>query len=376
MNYHGMPVKEFTSDKPVQFAEHTDMLVWNDNSSTEFPTIVYAHEVIYYDPRVPKNRVLTRYGEHYDHCAVVPNETDNSRYATCGELKAWLNHHPNTFVIGKAYKDGFQETRSTKAVDYCPPPLVVNRPCNDNGLFNVSAILFIANLTKPMKPTTSNLIYGVEGLYEPTAEQIQENETAFVGYYSIIAVEHKAVKGVNRYAFGKFEDKSKATDVAKGIIEYLGGNAFEGSKDVYVIPTASVIDMPKCNCDTNEDAELIPVYLKYAYYCSLDKVFPKKCDPITGISMTERATMVNRLRQQTERGLMPCKRALEECGWDYDKAYALVKGLPSVQASEEIARENSNKDANSRQATAFDLVRSEIAKRCEDDNPFMPKVWM
>lgn len=92
--------------------------------------------------------------------------------------------------------------------------------------------------------------------------------------------------------------------------------------------------------------------------------------------MTERATMVNRLRQQTERGLMPCKRALEECGWNYDKAYALVKGLPSVQASEEIARENSNKDANSRQATAFDSVRSEIAKRCEDDNPFMPKVWM
>lgn len=376
MNYHGMPVKEFTSGKPVQFTEHTDMLVWNDTPSTEFPTIVYAHEVIYYDPRVPKNRVLTRYGEHYDHCAVVPNETDNSRYATCGELKAWLNRHPNTFVIGKAYKDGFQEIRSTKAVDYCPPPLVVNRPCNDNGMFNVSAILFIANLTKPMVPTTSNLIYGVEGLYEPTAEQIQENETAFAGSYSIIVVEHRAVSGVNRYAFGKFEDKSKATDVAKGIIEYLGGNVFEGSKDVYIIPTASIIDMPKCNCDTNVNAELIPVYIKSAYYCSLDKVFPKKCDPITGISMTERVAMVKRLRQQTERGLMPCKRALEECSWDYDKAYALVKGLPSAQASEEIARENSNKDANSRQATAFDSVRSEIAKRCEDDNPFMPKVWM
>lgn len=376
MNYHGMPVKEFTSDKPVQFAEHTDMLVWNDNSSTEFPTIVYAHEVIYYDPRVPKNRVLTRYGEHYDHCAVVPNETDNSRYATCGELKAWLNLHPYAFVIGKSFKDGFKETRSTKAADYCPQRVVMDKPCNDNRIFNVEGVLFISNLTKPMKPTTNNLIYGMEGLYEPTAEQIQENESVFAESYSIVVVEHRAVSGVDRYAFGLFKDKEKAVAVANGIIEKLGGDASIGSKDVYIVPTAALIDMPKCDCDCSVIPEVIPFYIKNAYYWSMDKVFPKKCDPITGISMTERVAMVNRLRQKTERGLMPCKRALEECGWDYDKAYALVKGLPSAQASEEIARENSNKDANSRQATEFDLVRSEIAKRCEEDNPFMPKVWM
>jgi len=358
MNYHGMPVKEFTSNYPMQFKEHTDMLVWNDNSSTEIPTIVYAHEVIYYDPRVPKNRVLTLYGEHYDHCAEIPKETDSSRYATCGELQAWLNLHPETYVIGKAFKDGFKETRSTKATDYHPHPAAVNRPCNDSGMFNVSGILFPANLTKPMLPTTSNLIYGVEDLYEPSAEQIQKNETAFTNNYSIIVVEHKAVKGVNRYAFGKFQEKEQAVSVANGIIEYLGGNASEGSKDVYVIPTASVLDIPKCDCEDNVNAELIPAYIKSAYFCSMDRIIPKKCDPITGISMTERAAMVNKLRQETERGLMPCKRALDECGWDYDKAYALVKGLPPVKAS------------------PLDTVRAEIAKRCEDDNPFMPKVWM
>lgn len=331
MNYYGMPIKEFTSDKPVQFAEQKAMLVWNDNPSRGLSAIVFAHDVIYYDPRVPKNRVLTLSGDYYDHCAEVPKETDDSRFATCGELKAWLNIHPNTVVIGKAFKDGFTEPRSTTATDYCPHPDVVNKPCNDNGLFNVSAVLFISNLTQTMEPTTSNLIYGVEGVYEPTAEQIRANEAAFAGNYSVVVVEHRAVSGVNRYAFGKFTDKAKADAVANGIIKYLGGSVSEGSKDVYVVPTAGLIAMPKLGCGEDVNVEMIPAYITSAYYGALDQVFPpQKCDPITGISMTARADMVNRLRQETERGLMPCKRALEECGWDYNKAFTLITGRPAA----------------------------------------------
>lgn len=95
----------------------------------------------------------------------------------------------------------------------------------------------------------------------------------------------------------------------------------------------------------------------------------------------QKAAMVNRLRGETGWGLMPCKRALEECDWDYEKARQEVRNLPPVrasaedQAAEDVAREDSAKDANIRQATDVRLTRSDIAERCnEEDNPFMPKV--
>ena len=219
MNYHGLPVKECTGAKVIYYDKPCSMLCWNDTPNGTLPKLVEEHNsVVLFNPTAKANNVVTIDGKTYTHCAEIPKEDDGSRFATCGELKAWLNLHPDTFVVGKAFKDGFSEVRSTKAEDYCPHPAAVSRPCNDNGMFNVSAVLFVSNLAMPMEPTTSNLIYGMEGLYEPSAEQIQRNESVFTSHYSIIVVEHLAVKGVNRYALGKFTSKEMAGRVANGII--------------------------------------------------------------------------------------------------------------------------------------------------------------
>lgn len=324
MNYHGMPVKEFTSDKPVQFAEHTDMLVWNDNSSTEFPSIVYAHEeVIYYDPRVPINRVLTRSGATYDHCAEVPVEDADSTMATCRQLKKWLQLHPYTVVIGRALKDGFLQPRATNAEDYNPLVSVLDKPCNDNGVFNVSGIFFITGRDNPFAPTVSNLVYGVEGVYVPSTEQIRQNEKVFDTTYSIVIVEHQAIseKAV-RYGFGNFGKKFSAESVIAAIIEVLGGSE-DSKKCVYSVPTACVSDFPRVDCPECVDDSKIPEYLKTAYYTALHRVFPNTMvNPAefpckSGVT----AEKVNLLRSKTEKGLALCKATLEKYGGDFDKAY-------------------------------------------------------
>lgn len=377
MNYHGMPVKECTGAKVIYYDKPCSMLCWNDTPNGTLPKLVEEqNSVILFNPMATANNVVTIDGKTYTHCAEIPKEDDGSRFATCGELKAWLALHPTTYVIGKAFKDGFSETRSAQAEDFDPPVEVLDKPCNDNGLFNVSGILFVSNLTMPMEPTTSNLIYGMEGLYEPSAEQIQRNENAFTSHYSIIVVEHLAVKGVNRYALGKFTSKEQAVRVANGIIEYLGGNISEGSKDVYVIPSASVIGMVRYDFGDNTEDGVVPAYIKGAYVQA--ESVAMVCKEITPM---QKVGMVNRLRGETGRGLMPCKRALEECDWDYEKARQEVYNLPpvmasaEVQAAEDVAREDSAKDANTRQATDACLTRSDIAERCNgEDNPFMPKV--
>ena len=377
MNYHGMPVKECTGAKVIYYDKPCSMLCWNDTPNGTLPKLVEEqNSVILFNPTATANNVVTIDGKTYTHCAEIPQGDDGSRFATCGELKAWLALHPTTYVIGKAFKDGFSETRSAQAEDFDPPVEVLDKPCNDNGLFNVSGILFVSNLTMPMEPTTSNLIYGMEGLYEPSAEQIQRNENAFTSHYSIIVVEHLAVKGVNRYALGKFTSKEQAVRVANGIIEYRGGNISEGSKDVYVIPSASVIGMVRYDFGDNTEDGAVPAYIKSAYVQA--ESVAMVCKEITPM---QKVGMVNRLRGETGRGLMPCKRALEECDWDYEKARQEVYNLPpvmasaEVQAAEDVAREDSAKDANTRQATDACLTRSDIAERCNgEDNPFMPKV--
>ena len=143
MNYHGLPVKECTGAKVIYYDKPCSMLCWNDTTNGTLPKLVEEHNsVILFNPTAKANNVVTIDGKTYTHCAEIPKEDDGSRFATCGELKAWLNLHPDTFVVGKAFKDGFSEVRSTKAEDYCPHPAVVSRPCNDNGMFNVSAVLF------------------------------------------------------------------------------------------------------------------------------------------------------------------------------------------------------------------------------------------
>ena len=94
--------------------------------------------------------------------------------------------------------------------------------------------------------------------------------------YSIVVVEHRPVKGVNRYAFGKFTDKAQANSVVDEIIRFFGGNIFEGSKDVYVIPTVGTVNMPTYDCGDARLDDSVPTYIKTAYDFALCKVFPDR----------------------------------------------------------------------------------------------------
>lgn len=323
LDYKGLPITEFISDKPVQFEDHKTMLVWKDAPPNEVPVVQYVTEVLSYDPRVPINRVLTRSGATYDHCAEVPVEDADSIMATCRQLKEWLQLHPYTVAIGRALKDGFLQPRATNAEDYDPPVSVLDKPCNDNGIFNVSGIVFITGKDNPFAPTVSNLVYGVEGVYEPSTEQIRQNEKVFGTTYSIVIVEHQAIseKAV-RYGFGNFGKKFCAESVIDAIIEVLGGSE-DSKKCIYSVPTACVADFPRVDCPECVDDDKIPEYLKTAYYTALHRVFPNtmvnpaEFDSKSGVT----AEKVNLLRSKTEKGLAVCKATLEKYGGDFDKAY-------------------------------------------------------
>lgn len=323
INYKGLPVTEFVSDKPVQFDAHKDMLAWNDVPENEIPVVKYVFEVLSYDPRVPKNRVLTRCGETYDHCAEIPVEIDDSTVATCKQLKEWLLLHPYTVVIGRAFKDGFSQPRATNAEDYNPPDSVLDKPCDNNGVFNVSGVMFITGRDMPFKPTQDNLVYGVAGVYEPSTEQINKNEELFAASFSIVVVDHQAISGkAVRYGFGNFVKKFCAEGVIAEMIRSLGGNE-ESKKFVYIVPTACVMEFPRVDCPTCVEDDKIPEYLKTAYYNALHRVFPNTMvNPAefpckSGVT----AEKVNLLRSKTEKGLALCKATLEKYGGDFDKAY-------------------------------------------------------
>jgi len=323
LNYKGLPITEFVSDKPVQFEDHKTMLVWKDAPPNEVPVVQYVTEVLSYDPRVPINRVLTRSGATYDHCAEVPVEDADSIMATCRQLKEWLQLHPYTVVIGRALKNGFLQPHATNAEDYDPPVSVLDKPCNDNGAFNVSGILFITGVDNPFTPTVSNLVYGVVGVYEPSTEQIKQNEKVFGTTYSIVIVEHQAIseKAV-RYGFGNFGKKFCADNVIAKIIEVLGGSE-DSKKCIYSVPTACVSDFPRVDCPECVDDDKIPNNLTTAYYTALHRVFPNTMVNAAEFHCKSGVTAenVNLLHSKTEKGIALCKTTLEKYGGDFNKAY-------------------------------------------------------
>lgn len=178
-------------------------------------------------------------------------------------------------------------------------------------------------------------------------------------YYSVVAVERRAVSGVNRYALGKFPSRQDAQLAMLKMIGLLGGDPVKGSHDMYVVPFDAVRGLPNPVHDERCDSDTIPRYLVHAYDVSMKKfpgeedtgrprikdlpsdsgdVYAPREETPRELSNEDKVAMVTKLRQKTERGLMPCKRALEECGWDYDKAYAFIRELPAARASKETVR--------------------------------------
>lgn len=84
MQYNGIELKEFTSDKPVVFNPPRKMLVWDHLSSQDSKErIVYA-----YVPRLPMPAVICD-DYTWAHCAEIPEKLKPSR-VTNVELARWL----------------------------------------------------------------------------------------------------------------------------------------------------------------------------------------------------------------------------------------------------------------------------------------------
>ncbi len=83
MKYHGIELKEFTSDKPVTFDPPRKMLVW-DSDDWNYPetTDVYAFMPAWRYPVATTTHTFV-------HCAEIPEEP-KSRRATEFELAKWL----------------------------------------------------------------------------------------------------------------------------------------------------------------------------------------------------------------------------------------------------------------------------------------------
>ena len=333
MNYHGLPVKELTGAKVIHYEKPCSMLCWNDKPDGTLPELVEEwNSVVLFNPKATENNVVTIDGRTYTHCAEIPKDIDESRFATCEELAEWLDRNKDLCIgiIGLSVKDNFKEVRCVKSENYKPSPEALCKPCNDNGVFNVAGIVFLGRMTlDPMKPSVNNLIYGVEGIFEPTSERISLSEEVFARTYSIVIAEHLAVsRKAVRYGFGKFESKAIAESVKDRIITELGGTP-DGLKDIYVVPTLSITDIPRMDCGDDSLAINIPIYLYNAYTKSVSVILkrtdlvPQAPDPKTQV-LDGMADKINYVRSKTECGLARCKNALTLCNGDVDKAIALL----------------------------------------------------
>ena len=340
MNYHGLPVKEMVGAKVIYYDKPISLLCWNDTPDGTLPVLVEEwHNVILFNPSAKENRVVTLNGKTYQHCAEIPKDIDESRMATCEELLGWLDYNRDLFigVLGKSSKDLFKEIRCVKLEDYKPSAEVMSKPCNDNGVFNVIGIMFLGKQTlDPMKPSVNNLLYGVEGIYEPDAERIALNEDVFARTYSIVITEHLAVSHqAVRYGFGKFSSKAIAESVKDRIITILCGTP-DGAKDIYIVPTASIAGLSRMDCGDMGDTCGIPQYLDDAYTRASNEIlFTPEMDPkdLSGKNPLKGfAVKVNTLRARTERSLGKCRDALLATQGDMDKAEALLRDMAPVSA--------------------------------------------
>ena len=85
IDYNGMELEEFTSDKPVTFEPAKKMFVWNEGYLFDEKLVLYVNTRFYAVLIIDSNGHL----EIYDHCAEIP-EKQKPRRATNRELSKWL----------------------------------------------------------------------------------------------------------------------------------------------------------------------------------------------------------------------------------------------------------------------------------------------
>ena len=92
INYNGMELEEFTSDKPVAFPEGTKAICWDSDKYEEgFRSELDIVAFIPYltDPVLTRDCLNDYQDSPYRHCAILP-DPPKSRRATNRELARWL----------------------------------------------------------------------------------------------------------------------------------------------------------------------------------------------------------------------------------------------------------------------------------------------
>ena len=116
MEYKGIELEEFASDRPVVFDPPKEMLVWDDTSLNVGRNTVYA-----YLPERSSPAQGTKYA--WDHCAEIPEEL-KPRRATNMELAKWLaqgngqySEEDETYIWTYfAYVDGDDDCECSKYI--------------------------------------------------------------------------------------------------------------------------------------------------------------------------------------------------------------------------------------------------------------------
>lgn len=255
-----------------------------------------------------------------------------------------------------------KEYKSDEPVFFDPPKRMLCWDDDTNSPVKCLAFSYDGRMSMPVVAAQEASTRQIPEAWPHCAEIPEE-------YYALVVVEHRAVSGINRYGLGKFVTREDAKFVMDSMVELLGGDPKTGSKDIYIVPFNAVRGFPYGAYDNRMDMDRIPDYLVDAYDGAMKKFLgeedtgrprikdlpanagevyaPREETPLE-LSNKDKAAMVNKLRQKTERGMFPCKRALEECGWDYDKAYALIRELPVARAPKEPTSDEKLTDMEAR----------------------------
>lgn len=96
IDYNGMKLEEFTSDKPITFEPAKKMFVWNDGYLYDEKLVLYVNTRFYAVLCIDSNGHI----ETFDHCAEIP-EKQKPRRATKRELAKWLAQGNGEWGISK-----------------------------------------------------------------------------------------------------------------------------------------------------------------------------------------------------------------------------------------------------------------------------------
>lgn len=333
MNYKGKELKEYRSEEPIFFDPPKRMLCWNRDRDIPIECRVFS-----YENRPSISVVVAEAAEDdmpqtWKHCAEIPEEyfalvvvehravSGINRYG----LGKFVTREDAKFVMDRMVEllGGDPQTGS-KDIYIVPFDAVKDFPYGAyDKRMNMDKIPDY--LVDAYEKATKKFL-GEEDTGRPRIKDLRENvgiaqkvETCNNTFEArqALARELRAKTGINYIR-------------CKQTLEYCGwiyNEAYYKLMGEYPTREAPQEHTDECSSTKKE---------------TVQHVMERE------LSNEDKVAMVTKLRQKTERGMFPCKRALEECGWDYDKAYALIRELPAARAPKEPSSDEKLTDMEAR----------------------------